>query len=133
MTIQILITILLIPFIHWIADFVLQSDKQARNKNKSWFYLIEHTLTYSIVWLVISFLWFLCHLKVGVSNDILVLKCLSFWIITFICHTLTDYFTSRLNARLWEQGKVHNFFVSVGFDQFLHYAQLFITYYLLAK
>ena len=55
-----------------------------------------------------------------------------FVIITFICHTVTDYFTSRLNSKLWAKGDVHNFFVSVGFDQVLHYAQLFLTYKILA-
>jgi hypothetical protein len=54
-----------------------------------------------------------------------------FVLITFIAHTITDYFTSRLNSKLWQQGKVHNFFISVGFDQVLHYIQLFTTYYLL--
>jgi hypothetical protein len=54
-----------------------------------------------------------------------------FWLITFVCHTITDYFTSRLNSRLWAKGDVHNFFVSIGFDQVLHYVQLFTTYYLL--
>lgn len=56
-----------------------------------------------------------------------------FWLITFIAHTITDYFTSRLNSKLWSEGKVHNFFVSVGFDQVLHYVQLFTTYYLLKQ
>jgi len=54
-----------------------------------------------------------------------------FVLITFVAHTITDYFTSRLNAKLWAKGDVHNFFVSVGFDQVLHYVQLFVTYQLL--
>jgi len=55
-----------------------------------------------------------------------------FCLITFITHTITDYFTSRLNSKLWEQGKVHNFFVALSFDQILHYVQLFLTYWFLA-
>jgi hypothetical protein len=51
--------------------------------------------------------------------------------ITFVAHTATDYVTSRINARLWEEKKVHWFFVSIGFDQFLHYTQLLLTYHLL--
>jgi len=53
--------------------------------------------------------------------------------ITFVAHTITDYFTSRLNSKLWVEGKVHYFFVAVGGDQILHYVQLFTTYYLLTK
>jgi hypothetical protein len=56
---------------------------------------------------------------------------LQFGFITFIFHTITDYFTSRLNSKLWKKGDVHNFFVSIGFDQVLHYVQLFLTYKLL--
>lgn len=51
-----------------------------------------------------------------------------FWGITFITHTFIDYFTSRLNAKLWEKKQVHNFFASVGFDQLLHFVQLILTY-----
>ena len=78
--------------------------------------------------------------------------------ITFIFHTLTDFLTSKLNTKLWnkvEQNKelldndnegynveyfkekigksIHNFFVSIGFDQYLHYIQIFLTYYILFK
>jgi hypothetical protein len=48
--------------------------------------------------------------------------------ITFVCHTVTDYITSRINSRLWLAQRVHDFFVSIGFDQVLHYTQLYITY-----
>jgi len=111
--------VLAILFIHWIADFILQTDKQAKGKSKNWGDLLSHTFSYSMCWgITIFFLphWFDALIFIG---------------ITFICHTITDYFTSRLNSRLWAEGKVHNFFVSVGFDQWLHYAQLFITYQLL--
>lgn len=42
-----------------------------------------------------------------------------------------DYFTSRLNSKLWAQGRTHDFFVAVGFDQVLHYIQLILTYVLI--
>ena len=113
-----LIEIFSIILIHWFADFVLQTDKQAKGKSKNWSDLLGHTFTYSLIWLsMISWLGFW--------------QGLIFVLITFIAHTITDYFTSRLNSKLWSEGKVHNFFVSVGFDQVLHYVQLFITYYYL--
>lgn len=67
------------------------------------------------------------------KNIILTINYNMYWFvpITFIFHTITDYFTNRLNSKLWAKGDVHNFFVSVGFDQCLHYVQLFLTYYLL--
>lgn len=125
-----LFEILAILFIHWIADFVLQTDKQAKGKSKNWNDLLSHTFIYSSVWVFVSCILF------GISNKTLtvfnyVYLSLFFALVTFICHTITDYFTSRLNSKLWAKGNVHNFFVSIGFDQFLHYLQLFLTYYLL--
>ncbi len=117
-------------FVHWIADFVLQTDKQAKGKSKNWSDLLSHTMSYSLVWFpfIIAWLYF---------NGYDVLKSTSiftFITITFFAHTITDYFTSRLNSKLWAEGKVHYFFVSIGFDQLLHYAQLFLTYnYLFQK
>ena len=102
------------------------------------------------MWLGIgSLYWFLSHKTHEFQTPIVI-----FAGITFICHTITDYFTSRLNSKLWakatywgsdemkrlypidcpenKHGKyVHNFFVSIGFDQVLHYIQLFLTYSLL--
>ena len=43
--------IILILVIHWIADFVLQTDKEAKGKSKNWSDLLSHTYTYSLVWL----------------------------------------------------------------------------------
>lgn len=119
--------VLLILFIHWIADFVLQTDWQAKNKSKRMDALLIHAWAYSILWLLPA----VFLLK---KTDVAMNAVISAWlfvIITFICHAVTDYFTSRLNAKLWSEGKVHLFFVSVGFDQFLHFTQLFLTYKLL--
>lgn len=129
-----LIEILSILGIHWLADFVLQTDNQAKGKSKEWLPLLSHTFNYSSIWFSIGTIW---SISSNVYTDYSYL--FDWWIvwkfsiITFICHTVTDYITSRENAKLWEQGKVHNFFVSLGFDQYLHYIQLFITYWYLTK
>lgn len=120
------VTVISILFIHWIADFVFQTDKQAQGKSKNWTDLLSHTITYSVIWLTPA-----CIL-IGVNSRNLSTEAyisLSIWfsIITFFFHTAQDYITSRINSRLWEQKKVHYFFVSIGFDQFLHYVQLILT------
>jgi len=120
----------IIIFIHWISDFVLQTDWQAQNKSKSNFALLSHTLNYSMVWLLPMCLVF-GKMKEGATTEWIVWSTLYFSMITFVVHTITDYFTSRLNSKLWSEGKVHYFFVSVGFDQVLHYGQLFLTYHYL--
>lgn len=104
---------------HWVSDFVLQSDWQAKNKSTSLTALLAHTVTYTMAWIFPAFFLF------GAVNALIFLG------VTFVCHTITDYFTSKLNTKLWNEKKVHWFFVSVGFDQVLHYTQLFYTLYLL--
>lgn len=111
--------ILIILFIHWIADFVLQSNTMATNKSTSKYWLTLHVLTYSSVWLALG-VWYFDPWMVS-----------AFVAITFACHWITDYFTSKWTARLWKEGEVHNFFVVVGFDQFLHFTQLILTYSIL--
>ena len=117
--------IILILFIHWIADFVFQTDKMATGKSKNWNDLLQHTGLYSFIWLLFTiFSSAFLHLDARI---------LLFAPITFVCHTATDYYTSRVNSQLWENKEVHNFFVSIGFDQFLHYTQLILTYWLLTR
>lgn len=118
-----LIEIFSIIIVHWFADFVLQTDKQAKGKSKNWKDLLSHTFNYSLT--------FWCFAVIAFNGNLI--KACYFYVITLVLHTITDYFTSRLNSKLWEQGKVHYFFVSIGFDQVLHYVQLFTTYYLLTK
>jgi hypothetical protein len=123
-----LIEIFIILMVHYLADFVAQTDEQAKGKSKNWNDLLSHTFQYSLHWLAAGLILFLISpfdMKI-IPNTIV------FFFITFMCHTTTDYFTSRLNSKLWSEGKVHLFFVSIGFDQILHYMQLFLTYWFLA-
>jgi len=117
--------ILLILLVHWFADFVMQSDEEARNKHKNIERLVDHTFSYSATWFFVSmaimFVWNLPP------------KFLWFAPITFVFHTLTDYYTSKINHSYYRRNRIHSFFVSVGFDQWLHYVQLFLTYWWLSK
>ena len=122
-----------ILIIHFISDFVFQTDKQAKGKSKNWTDLLAHTTSYTLSFGMSAYwvaFFYLVFTKNSISIDY---NLLWFLPITFICHTVTDYFTSRLNSKLWSEGKTHLFFVSIGFDQILHYIQLFLTYYLLTK
>lgn len=112
-----------ILFIHWVADFLCQTDWMAQNKSKDNVALLAHVGIYSFIWFIPMF--FMCPGHRFAASE--------FVAITMICHYITDYFTSRLNSKLWEEKKVHWFFVSVGFDQFLHYLQLLLTYWYSTK
>jgi hypothetical protein len=115
--------ILFILLVHWIADFILQTDWQAKNKSTNEDALFEHVYIYSLTTGLFWFLYF--------NTNVIILLFATFLIFTL--HVVTDHFTSRFNKKLWEKGDTHNFFVSVGFDQFLHYAQLLLVYYFLIK
>lgn len=120
-----------IIIVHWIADFWLQTDWQATNKSKNIKALFQHTFNYSMCWFIpisILLVYFKDTMPINSSYNAIL-----FVLITFIAHTITDYFTSRLNSYLWDKRKTHYFFVSIGGDQILHYIQLFTTYYYLKQ
>lgn len=116
--------IILIIFIHWVADFLLQSKSMAIGKSKSNYWLSWHVLIYSLVWFSIG-IFFFDFKSVAI-----------FTLVTFIAHFTTDYFTSRWTSRLYRQEKYYgfpSFFSVIGFDQFLHYLQLILTYTYLTR
>lgn len=116
--------IIFILFVHWLADFVGQTDSMAQNKSKSNKWLTIHAGIYTIVSLLGLTPLFVLNMLSWASFS-------HFIVIVFITHWITDYFTSRLNSKLWTDKKVHQFFTSIGFDQFLHFTQLLLTYKLL--
>lgn len=104
--------------VHWIADFVLQTDWQAKNKSSNNIALLLHVTTYSICLTFFA-------VYITINNQEFMWK---EWVIAnAVLHFITDYITSRINTYLWSKGRVHDFFVSVGFDQVIHYACLFGT------
>lgn len=115
-------TIIYILIIHFLADFGLQTGDQAVNKYKSNLYLFYHVGMYSLVWLFAMY---------GYTG--LLLPSILFAAITFVCHFATDYVTSKISHKFFEEKDFHNGFVTVGFDQVLHYCQLLFTFILLVE
>jgi hypothetical protein len=114
--------ILLILLVHWLADFCLQTDGQALRKSTEVGPLAEHVTTYSMVWLLVAFTIFGDWEKSTI-----------FAMITWIAHYCTDWVTSRIGKMYWDKKDLHNGFVVMGFDQILHYLQLFLCYIWLSK
>lgn len=123
-----LLAIFVIIITHFIGDFVLQTHWQAINKSKDNNALTQHVSIYAMCYLVP--MWMLFYMEPFNFWGAVVLSLLFAWI-TFVSHWVTDYFTSRLNAKLWAKGNIHNFFVSIGFDQLLHFTQLITTFCIL--
>jgi hypothetical protein len=126
----------LIIVIHYFADFIMQDEKWATNKSKSNLALLSHVTTYSLIWLVMSFVLF-AHVVPGKSNY--VLPALVFASVTFVTHFCTDWITSRITSKMFAEGKYGSSlpnwgaFSVIGLDQVLHYAQLFLTFDIICK
>lgn len=116
---MILSHVLVLLFVHWVADFVLQTDSMAKGKSSSNGTLLRHVSAYAAVLFVA---WPMFWSITTASSWLLFVS------VNFTAHFWTDYFTSRLNKRLWAEERVHDFFTSVGFDQFLHAAVLLGSY-----
>ena len=121
------IIILLYLFIHWYADFVCQTDKQAKGKSSSNWQLLAHTSMYGLIITIFTYVIFLAG-RFGAQYWY---TPLIFGGIQFVTHTIIDWCTSRINKKLWKDGYVHEFFVMIGFDQFIHYIILFSSLILL--
>jgi len=109
--------ILLIVWIHFIADFVLQSQWMGVNKSKDSLILGLHSLIYTIPFLFIEY-----YLLIGY-----------FAIINGVMHFVVDFLTSRCTSKLYEKKEYHWFFVVIGLDQAIHMTILFLTYKFLPK
>lgn len=107
--------------VHWLADFVCQTDWMATNKSKLMEALILHVLVYSTVLFIGTFL--ICFTK-----DIPASSFVAFCMINSITHFIIDFITSRISSTLYKSNDIHNFFVVIGFDQFAHIAILFASY-----
>lgn len=111
-----ILTILAIFWLHFIADFLLQSDKMALNKSHSFKWLSIHALVYSLPFLVYF----------SVMYD--PLFGLTFAVINGILHWVVDAITSRVTAYLWKKEERHWFFTVIGLDQAIHMTCLVVTY-----
>jgi Na+/proline symporter len=105
-TISVWVVVLLF-WVHVLADFVAQTDEMATRKSSSNEWLLRHVLTYGTL-----FAWtgpWYC-----IANMAL--------------HFATDYVSSRITSRLWKAGRRHAFFVVIGIDQALHLSALVLTW-----
>ena len=102
--------LLIIIWIHFISDFVLQIDKMSLNKSKSFLWLGIHSLIYGILFL---------YFGIGYA------------LVNSVLHFIIDGVTSRIYKRLLLLESKHWFFVGIGFDQAVHLTLLLVSYELI--
>ena len=99
-------TLLIIVWMHFVADFIFQTDKIAKGKSTSNKVLLTHVSIYSILFFALS--W-----KYAVVNAVL--------------HFVTDWVTSRLTTYYWSKENRRAFFITIGADQAVHLTCLILT------
>lgn len=107
---------------HFVADFLLQTDWQAKNKSSNWDALWYHVLVYSFTIAILSFPF--------ITEAWQFMALLT---ITGVCHFITDAITSRLVKKYFAKENHHNGFIIIGMDQVFHYVQLILTYNLILQ
>jgi len=103
----IIFDLIILVWVHWFADFVMQSHSMATNESKSNIWLTKHIIVYTLFLIPFG---------------------LIFALINGIAHWITDYYSSRLSSKMYAKGDTHNFFVVIGFDQALHITVLLLSY-----
>lgn len=116
MGIEIIIWIL---FIHFIADFICQSDKMALNESFNIWYLLYHVSAYIIIIGIILMPFYIQKPDIEIGK---------FFTLNFLTHWIIDFIILRIKAKHWEQRKRHWFFVMIGFEQVLHISILLISW-----
>jgi hypothetical protein len=105
-------------FIHWVGDYLFQSNEMAAKKFQSYRWLTFHVLVYSVVLLagVLLLIPF---------NVVPIDRIPAFVGLNAALHWATDFMTSRLANRVADTPSL--FYPIVGFDQFLHSVALLST------
>lgn len=128
---EIFITIIAILFAHFLSDFVLQTEYMKKNKSEKISILSAHVAVYTVTFFILFVIygWFVStFIGSMISQQHWVEMAVGISIVNGILHYIIDYFTSILNKWLWNTNRTNLFFISIGFDQWLHTALLVFSF-----
>lgn len=100
--------LLAIPAIHFVGDFLLQTEWMVNGKSTAWQPLLAHAAVYTLTLLFFSSLVMPFPLAIAWS------------FLNGACHLTVDFFTSKLMKSARENGNTSLFFKILGLDQLLH-------------
>lgn len=128
----------IVLLVHFVADFMLQSHWQAQNKSKRNDALFGHVAVWTACLTAAAVLWF--GFTFGAKG---VVVGMVFGLGNGVLHFVTDWSTSRWSASYFKEALPltynndprasqhwHDFFVVIGFDQYVHQLTLGITFIL---
>jgi hypothetical protein len=99
--------VLLLLWVHFFGDFVLQTNDMALKKGKSIKWLLLHTAVYSILLLLFGVVFALINLA---------------------AHFAVDFITARAGTYFRSLDNKKGFFMVLGTDQAIHLTTLVVTY-----
>ena len=106
------------------------------NKSKNFNTLVKHAIVYASVWIIPIAVLF-TYSNPNMPYIWYSLNTINFVIITLVTHTITDYITLRITSKMFADKIYYTqlpnlvAFTVIGFDQVLHYAQIFLTFHAL--
>ncbi len=111
--------------LHYVGDFLVQTESQALAKHHDNLALTRHVMGY---WWT---LWFGLLVYFGIVHwDVLTVAHVAWFALPNLAlHWTTDYITSRQVARLWARPSKRAAFKVIGLDQLLHVSTLLLTAY----
>jgi len=95
-------------FCHFVADFLCQTRKMGENKSKDINILVHHVVVYTLV------LFMMLTIPLGIELAARIAG------INGGAHLVIDFITSRITSYLYKENKIHSFWSTIGFDQYLH-------------
>jgi membrane-bound metal-dependent hydrolase YbcI (DUF457 family) len=125
MSIHLYVALIILPLFHYIADWRLQSRQMAEQKSSSNGMLGAHVYVYT-VFCPFLFAIYLQYANLFDWQDVIL-----YTLFNGLAHFITDWFTSRANARLWQLEDKKRFWNNIGLDQTIHFITLYSSLLLL--
>lgn len=117
---------------HFIGDFLLQHGWMARNKSKCWATLITHSLCYTFPFMCLHFIYLGAYnypsTYFGPFVILHFIVCISHLAQDAITSQITSFYHDKMENAIVVECKEEysrNFWVMIGFDQFLHILTLY--------